>query len=78
MLDKFANEIYCYLSNKKISKKNGGENMNEDSIKKMHEESNELFSIFLRLPEEMQDKLLDVARLSEIIAERRNQKQQSA
>ena len=52
--------------------------MNEDSIKKMHEESNELFSIFLRLPEEMQDKLLDVARLSEIIAERRNQKQQTA
>jgi hypothetical protein len=69
---------FIVISATKNQQKNGGENMNEDSIKKMHEESNELFSIFLRLPEEMQDKLLDVARLSEIIAERRNQKQQTA
>ena len=39
--------------------------MNEDSIKKTRDESEELFSIFLKLPKKMQDKLLDLARMSE-------------
>ena len=50
--------------------------MNENSKEASREEKDELVCIFTKLPQYLREKMLDLARMSEIVAE--TQKQQTA